>query len=228
VYQGYTKTYTHKTFGRGFMIAKETWDDSLYKNVKQLPRALGRSVRQTIETLAASVFINGFTSTFPGADGKELFATDHPLLGGGTFSNELATSADLDIVSFEQCMIDIGSFVDDRGLKVIASPKLLVIPPQLEFTAKMLLRSEKLPDTANNNTNPAAGMVPYVVLNWLTDPDAFFLLTDVPDGLNFIWREKPRFGTEDEWNSEVSKFKTVFRCSYGWTDPRGAFGSPGA
>lgn len=228
VYQGYTKTYTPTTYALGFMIAKETWDDSLYRNVKQLPKALGRSVRHTVEILGASVLNNAFSASYLGADSKELCATDHPLLGGGTFRNELTTSADLDIVSFEQCLIDMRSFVDDRGLKVVAKPKLLVIPPQLEFTAKMLLKSDKLPDTANNNINPANGMVPYIVLDWLTDPDAFFILTDIPNGMNFIWRDKPRFGTEDEWNSEVSKFKAVFRCSYGWTDPRCIFGSPGA
>lgn len=228
VYQGYTKTYTPITYALGFMIAKETWDDALYRNVKQLPKALGRSVRHTIEILGANVLNNAFSASYLGADGKELCATDHPLLGGGTFRNELTTPADLDVISFEQCLIDIRGFVDDRGLKVVARPKLLVIPPQLEFAAKMLLKSEKLPDTANNNINPANGMMPYIVLDWLTDPDAFFILTDVPNGLNFIWREKPRFGTEDEWNSEVSKFKVVFRCANGWTDSRCVFGSPGA
>jgi hypothetical protein len=149
------------------------------------------------------------------------------LVGGGTFSNELDTAADLDPTTLEQALIDIQEFVDDRGLKVFARPKVLIVPPALEWTAIQLLRSEKMPQTANNDVNPARGIMPYVVLHWLTDPDAFFFKTDIPNGLTWFWRRRPEYREDNNFDAEVAKFKATFRCSSGWSDPRGLFGSPG-
>jgi hypothetical protein len=229
---GYTKTYTHTTYGLGFMITRELWEDALYRNIKGMPKALARSVRQTVEYLAANHFNYAFTasSAYYGSDSKELCATDHPLIGGSTGRNELSTAADLDITSYEQALIDIQTFVDDRSLKVAAKPRRMIIHPSNVFQAQMILKSSMLPDTANNNYNPAQGTMPggYVVMHWLTDEDAWFIQTDVPNGMTWLWRRRPEFTKDNDFDSENAKFKTTFRCSSGWSDWRGIFGSPGA
>lgn len=229
-FNGYTKTYTHVTYGQGFMVTRELWEDAMYRNIKGLPSALARSVRQTIESIAAAHLNNAFTSTYTGSDAKELCATDHPLLNGSTGRNELSTSADLDITSYEQALIDIQTFTDDRSLKVAAKPRRMVIHPSNVFAAQMILKSSMLPDTANNNFNPAQGTMPdgYVVMHWLTDEDAWFIQTDVPNGMTWIWRRRPEFTKDNDFDSENAKFKTTFRASSGWSDWRGIFGSPGA
>jgi len=136
----------------------------------------------------------------------------------------------LDITSYEQALIDIQAFVDDRGLKVMALPKKLVVHPDNLFQAQIILKSAQLPDTANNDYNPAMNTMPggVVVMHWLTDSDAWFIKTDCPNGLMYIWRRQPEFTRDNDFDSENAKFKTTFRCSSGWTDPRGIFGSPGA
>jgi hypothetical protein len=229
---GYTKTYTPITYGLGFQITRELWEDALYRNIKNMPKALARSVRQTMEVLAANHFNYAFTASaaYYGSDGKELCATDHPLIGGGTFRNELSTAADLDITSYEQMLIDIQTFVDDRGLKIAVRPRKLIIHPSNLFNAQMILKSSGLPDTANNNYNPAQGTMPggFIPLHYLTDEDAWFVTTDVPNGLTWIWRRREEFTKDNDFDSENAKFKTTFRASSGWSDPRCIFGSPGA
>lgn len=228
---GYTKTYTHATYGLGFIVTRELWEDALYRNIKGMPKALARSVRQTIEYLAANHFNYAFTasSAYYGSDSKELCATDHPLVGGGTGRNELSAAADLDITSYEQALIDIQAFVDDRSLKVAAKPQRMIIHPSNVFQAQMILKSTMLPDTANNNYNPAQGTMPggYVVMHWLTDEDAWFIQTDTPNGMTWLWRRRPEFTRDNDFDSENAKFKTTFRASSGWSDWRGIFGSPG-
>ena len=230
--QGYKKTYTHATYGKGFSITRELWEDALYRNIKAMPKALARSVRQTIEYLAANHLNYAFTASaaYYGSDSKELCATDHPLISGGTSRNELATAADLDITSYEQALIDIQTFVSDESLKIAAKPKKMIIHPSNVFQAQMILKSSMLPDTANNNYNPAQGTMPggYVVMHWLTDEDAWFVQTDVPNGLTWIWRRRPEFTKDNDFDSENAKFKTTFRAASGWSDWRGIFGSPGA
>lgn len=227
-FQGYLKRYTHAAYGLGFIVTREMYEDDLYRRIKMLPKSLARSVRQTVETLAASVLNNAFSASYLGSDAKEMCATDHPLIAGGTLSNELTTSADLDITSYEQALLDIQAFVDDRGLKTAVRPKKLIIPPALEFTAKQLLRSQQLPGSAYNDINPAFGSIDFTILHWLTDSDAWFIQTDCPNGIQFIWRRRPEFTNDSDFDTENAKYKTTFRCSYGWTDPRGMFGSPGA
>ena len=230
--EGYKKTYTHVTYGKGFAITRELWEDSLYRNIKAMPKALARSVRQTIEYLAASNLNYAFTASaaYYGSDSKELCATDHPLIAGGTARNELSTAADLDITSYEQALIDIQTFVSDESLKIAAKPKQMIIHPSNVFQAQMILKSSMLPDTANNNYNPAQGTMPggYVVMHWLTDEDAWFIQTDVPNGLTWLWRRRPEFTKDNDFDSENAKFKTTFRASSGWSDWRGIFGSPGS
>jgi hypothetical protein len=230
--EGYKKTYTHVTYGKGFQVTRELWEDALYRNIKGMPKALARSVRQTVEYLAANHFNYAFTASaaYYGSDSKELCATDHPLVGGGTGRNELSTAADLDITSYEQALIDIQTFVDDASMKVAAKPRRMIIHPSNVFQAQMILKSSMLPDTANNNYNPAQGTMPggYVVMHWLTDEDAWFIQTDVPNGMTWIWRRRPEFTKDNDFDSENAKFKTTFRASSGWSDWRGIFGSPGA
>lgn len=229
---GYTKTYTPVTYGLGFMITRELWEDALYRNIKNMPKALARSVRQTMEVIAANHLNYAFTASaaYYGSDSKELCATDHPLIGGGTGRNELTTAADLDITSYEQMLIDIQTMTDDRGLKIAVRPQKLIVHPSNVFQAQMILKSTQLPDTAYNNFNPAQGTMPggYNSLHYLTDEDAWFVKTDVPNGLTWLWRRREEFTKDNDFDTENAKFKTTFRVSSGWSDWRGLFGSPGA
>jgi phage major head subunit gpT-like protein len=227
--QGYKQTLTNVAYGLGFNVTRELFEDDQYNIIKRKPKALATSVRHTVETLSANILNNAFVTTFnTGADGKELCATDHPLLYGGTFKNEPTNAADLSATSLEQAMIDIGDFVDDRGLIVAAKPKMLVVPTELSWRAQRLLGSTLDPESANNAINPANGMVPFTVNNFLTDPDAWFLTTTVDNGLVFYWRRRPEFTRDNDFDTENAKFKTTFRCVMGWDDPRGIYGSPGA
>ena len=225
--QGYKHRLTHVTYGLGFIVTREMYEDDLYKQINAFPEALARSVRHTIETIAANILNRAFNSSYTGADGKELCATDHPLVAGGTFANEPSTPADLSITSFEQALIDIGDFVDDRGLDVAAQPKKLIVTPSFDFTAQKILGSEKDPASNYNAVNPARGVMPYTVMNFLTDPDAWFITTDMPNSIVFYWRRRPDFTKDNDFDSENAKWKTVFRCIAGWDDPRGIYGSPG-
>lgn len=227
-YQGYTQTLTHSTYGIGFIVTSEMYEDDQYGKINALPRALARSVRHTVEIAGANVLNRAFTATYTGADSKELCATDHPLVGGGTEQNELSTAADLSMTSLEQALIDIGDLTDDRGLLIAAKPKMLIVPPELDWTAKQLLGSEKDPESNYNAINPAKGMIPYSVNNFLTDSDAWFILTDVPNGPVFYWRRRPAFTKDNDFDSDNAKYKSTFRFSCGWDDFRGVFGSPGA
>ena len=231
-YSGYTTTYTHLSYGLGFIISREMIEDDLYRKVNNLPKALARSNRHTVEILAQNFLNYAFdTTNQPLGDAYSLVNTAHPLVGGGTWSNQIAVSSDLDVTSLEQALIDISlNWIDDRGLKILARPTKLIVPPQLDFQCKMILKSAGLPDTANNNINPAMGILPggHIVWHWLTDVNAWFIQTDVPNGLTFFWRRRPEFTNDSDFDSENAKFKTTFRCSFGATDPRCIYGSPGS
>ena len=229
VFDGYTTRYTHVTYGLGFIVTREMIEDDLYRKIRQMPKALARSNRHTVEIIAQNILNNAFSTAM--GDGVALCASNHPLRGGGTFSNVMSVMSDLDITSLEQALIDIKlNWVDDRGLKIHAMAKNLVIPSNLEFQAKMLLKSSGLPDTANNNINPAQGIIPggYKELHWLTDTNAWFIQTDIPNGLTFFWRRRPEFTNDSDFDSENAKFKTTMRLSCGATDPRCIYGSSGA
>lgn len=234
--QGYINRYTHVTYGLGFIITKEMHDDGISVTVAlRRAGALAYSIRQTKETVCGNVLNRAFTSTYTmgaNSDGKELLADDHPYKSGGTWSNELATPADLSEAALEQACIDIGAFKTDRGLTIAIRPMKLVIPTALEFDAYRILKSIGRVETANNDVNAlrASGKIPQgvAVNHYLTDPDAWFLKTDCPDGLKYMERMADSFGTENEFDTENAKFKATSRFSVGWSDPRGAFGSPGA
>lgn len=226
--QGYKQSLTHVSYGLGFIVTLEMYEDDLYNKINALPVALARSGAHTVEVTAANILNRAFNSSYTGADAKEMCATDHPLIGGGTMSNELTTAADLSMTSLEQALIDISNFTDDRGLQIAAKPKQLIIPPELEWTAQQLLKSEKDPESANNAINPAKGIMPYTVNHFLTDTDAWFIQTDVPNGLVFYWRRRPALTKDNDHDSDNAKFKSTMRFISGWDDFRGIFGSPGA
>ena len=185
----------------------------------------------TKQVKAANVLNNAFNSSFAGGDGKELCATDHPTIAG-TFKNELSTSADLNETSLEQSLIDINAFTDERGLKIAARGVKMIIPSELQFTAERLMKSQGRVGTADNDINAVVsmGMVPqgYRVNNYLTDTDAFFIITDVPNGLKMFVRSPIKTAMEGDFETGNVRYKARERYSFGFSDPRGIFGSPGA
>jgi len=232
-FQGYIKRYTHVTYGLGFIITMEMMEDDLYDVVgRRRARGLAFSMRQTKEITGANVFNRAFNSSYTGGDAKEMCATDHPNVSGGTWANELTIAADLSEASLEQACIDIGKWTDDRGSKIAVRPQRLVIPNDLEFEAIRILQSTLQNDTANNAINAikAVGKIPqgYRVNHYFNDTDAWFIITDCPDGTKYFERRPDKFAVDNDFDTENAKFKSTGRWSFGWTDPRGVFGSPGA
>jgi len=228
----FTSRYTHETIALAFSITEEAIEDNLYDSLgSRYTKALARSMATTKQVKAANVLNNGFSSSFPGGDGKELFATDHPTLNG-TVSNELATSADLNETSLEQALIDIAALTDERGLKIAARGVKMIIPSALQFTAERLMKSSLRTGTADNDTNAikSMGMIPqgYVVNNYLTDTDAFFIKTDVPNGMKYFERAALKTAMEGDFDTGNMRYKARERYSFGFSDFRGIFGSPGA
>ena len=231
--EAYTSRYTHQTFALAFAITEEAIEDNLYDRLAaRYTRALARSMSQTKQQIAADVLNNAFSSGVTGGDGVELCATNHPLANGGTFSNELATPADLSETSLEQSLIDIAAFVDERGLKIALQGTKLIIPKELQFTAERILKSPLRVATADNDINAIKnmGMIPqgYRVNHFLTDTDAFFIMTDAPNGLKHFVRSPIKTAIEGDFDTGNVRFKARERYSFGFSDARGIFGSPGA
>lgn len=229
--QGFIDRYTHVTWGLGFIITREMQEDGLAGTVSlRRAKALAFSIRQTIETVAANLLNRAFDSNYVYGDGVELCAADHPNVAGGVWANELATAADLSEASLEQCCIDIANLTNDRGLKIAVRPMKLIIPTALIFEATRILKSELRAGTADNDVNALRnmGMIPQVEVNhYLTDDDAFFIKTDIPDGLKHFERRSMEFDTDNDFDTENARFKATFRGSWGCTDKRGIFASPG-
>lgn len=230
--QAFITRYSHVVYALGFIITREIMEDDQYDVVGQRKaQGLAYSMRQTKEVVAANVYNRAFNSSYVGGDGKELLATDHPNFAGGTWANELTTAADLSEAALEQACIDIAGFTNDRGLLIAAKPKTLIIPRQLMFEAKRILGSDGQVYSADNTLNAikTMGMIPEVVVNhYLTDTDAWFIKTDVPHGMKHFERRADSFDMDNDFDTENAKFKATARYSFGWTDPRGLFGSPGA
>lgn len=227
VLQGLDKRYTFDTYSLAYRVTKEMMEDERYGLMSKMPKALGRSMRATVETDGANMFNRAFNSSYTGADAKELCATDHPLIGGGTQKNELSTAADLSPTSYEQALIDIGDTTDDRGILLNLKPKKLLIPNELDWTAKKLFNSTGLMGTADNDINPAsADKLEVVVWNYLTDSDAWFIICDEHE-LNWFWRIMPEHYQGNDFDTDDAKFKVRGRWKRGWTVPWGVFGSPG-
>jgi hypothetical protein len=231
--EAYTARYTHETIALAFSITEEAIEDNLYDRLaSRYTKALARSMAHTKQVKAAATLNNAFDSTFAGGDGKELCATDHPLVTGNTLRNEPSTAADLNETSLENALIDIAGFVDERGLKVSVRGLKLIVPSALQFVADRLLESTLRPGTADNDVNATRnmGMLPqgYVVNHYLTDTDAFFIKTDAPRG--FVHFERMGMSTKMEGDFDTGnvRFKARERYSYGYSDPRCVYGSPGA
>lgn len=231
--QAFLTRYNHVVYGLGFVITREMVEDDQYGVVgDRRSRALAFSMRQTKETVAANVYNRAFNSSYTGGDGKEMCATDHLNHAGGTWSNELATSADLSEASLEQACIDIMQYTNDRGLKISVMPQSLIIPTQLAFEAERILQTPYRVGTADNDINALKQMGKFPggvkVNHYLTDSDAWFIKTNVQDGLKCFNRRAMGFSIDNDFDTENAKFKATERYAFGWTDPRAIFGSPGA
>jgi len=229
--ESFTARYSHETIALAFSITEEAVEDNLYDSIaKRYTKALARSMANTKQIKAANVLNNGF-DTANGGDGKALMADDHPTISGATQKNELTTSADLSETSLEQAMIDIAGFKDERGLKIAARGLKMIIPSALQFTAERILKSNQRVGTADNDINALSskGMLPqgYVVNNFLTDDDAFFIKTDVPNGLKHFTRAAIKTAMEGDFDTGNMRYKARERYSFGFSDWRGIFGSPG-
>ena len=231
--EAYTARYTHETIALAFALTEEAMEDNLYDRLcARYTRALARSMAHTKQVKAAATLNNAFNSAFSGGDGKELCATDHPLAGGGTFRNEPAVAADLNETSLENALIDISTFVDERNMIIALRGMKMIIPPQLQFVADRLLESTLRVGTADNDVNAIRnmGMLPegYTINHFLTDPDAFFIKTDAPNGFKHFERTPLSTNMEADFDSGNMRFKARERYSFGYSDPRAVFGSPGA
>jgi len=227
----YTARYTHETIALAFSLTEEAVEDNLYDRLAaRYTKALARSMATTKQIKAAAV-LNGAFTTSIGGDGKPLCALDHPTLGGPDLKNELVTPADLTETSLEQALIDIAAFTDERGLKISVQGLKLVVPKELQFTADRILKSTLRVGTADNDVNAIRnmGMVPqgYSVNHYLTDPDAFFILTDAPNGMKMFERVNMKTGFEGDFDTGNVRYKARERYSFGFSDARGIFGSPG-
>lgn len=230
--QGFLTRYTHVTYALGFIITKEMMEDDLYDIVgERRSKALAFSMRQTKEIVAANVYNRAFNSSYTGGDGLEMCSLLHPNVAGGTWQNELTTAADLSEAALEQAAIDIGDFTNDRGLKIAVQPTKLIVPTELQFEAERILKSDGRVSTADNDLNAlkTKGIIPEIVVNnYLTDADAWFIRTNAPDGLKYFERAADSFDMDNDFDTDNAKFKARGRYSFGWTDPRGIYGSPGA
>jgi len=227
----FTARYTHETLALAFAITEEAIEDNLYDRLaSRYTKALARSMANTKQVKAAKVLNNGF-GTADGGDGKELLATDHPIVSG-TEQNELTTAADLNETSLEQALIDIAALTDERGLKIAAKGMKLIVPSALQFTAERLMKSTQRVGTADNDINAVVsmGMIPqgYAVNHYLTDTDAWFIKTDVPNGLKHFVRAPLKTAMEGDFTTGNVRYKARERYSFGFSDWRGIFGSPGA
>ena len=228
----YTARYTNETIALAFALTEEAVEDNLYDKLStRYTKALARSMANTKQVKAANILNRAFNNSYLGGDAKELCATDHPTLSGDQ-KNELSTAADLNETSLEQMLIDIADMKDERGLKIALRGMKMIIPVNLQFVAERLMKSAGRVGTADNDINAikSMGMVPegYVVNNFLTDTDAFFIKTDAPNGLKHFVRAPIRTAMEGDFDTGNVRYKARERYSFGWSDWRGIFASPGA
>ena len=232
--ESFTARYTHETIAMAFALTEEAVEDNLYDRLSvRYTKALARSMSNTKQVKAASVLNNGFTGgAFAGGDGVALMSTAHPTAMGPDFANRPVVAADLNETSLEQGIIDIASFTDERGLKVALTARKLIVPKELQFTAERLMKTVQRTGTADNDINAikSMGLIPegYTVNHYLTDTDAFFLLTDAPNGLKMFNRSPIKTAFEGDFETGNVRYKARERYSFGFSDPRGIYGSPGA
>ena len=232
--EAFTARYNHETIALGFSLTEEAIEDNLYDSLSaRYTKALARAMAYTKQTKAASVLNNGFSAgVYAGGDGVALFSTSHPLISGGVNSNTQATAADLNETSLEAAVIQIAAWTDERGLLIAAKPRKLVVPPALQFVATRLLETQLRTATADNDINAIVSnsSIPegYTVNNYLTDTNAYFICTDVPNGMKHFVRTPLSNSMDGDFDTGNVRYKSRERYSFGFSDPLGMFGSPGA
>ena len=232
--ESFTARYTHETIAMAFALTEEAVEDNLYDRLSaRYTKALARSMANTKQVKGASVLNNGFTGgQYAGGDGVALMSTAHPTALGPNFANRPVVAADLNETSLEQGIIDIAAFTDERGLKVALTARKMIVPKELQFTAERLMKSTLRTGTADNDINAvkSMGMLPegYAVNHYLTDVNAWFIITDAPNGLKMFQRSPIKTAFEGDFDTGNVRYKARERYSFGWSDPRGAYGSPGA
>ena len=231
--EAFTTRYNHETIALGFAITEEAIEDNLYDSLSaRYTKGLARAMAYTKQIKAAAVLNNGFSASYPGGDGVALFSTSHPLVSGGVNSNTPSTQADLNETSLEAAVIQIAAWTDERGLLIAAKPKKLIIPPALQFVATRLLETNLRVGTADNDINALKnnGSIPegYTINHYLTDTNAWFLCTDVPNGLKHFERMALTTGMDGDFDTGNVRYKARERYSFGFSDPLGVFGSPGS
>jgi hypothetical protein len=231
--EAWTARYTHVTIAQGFSLTEEAIEDNLYDSLSaRYTKGLARSMAYTKQVRAASVLNNGFSASYPGGDGVALFSASHPLVSGGTNSNIPSTPADLNETSLEAAVIQISLWTDERSLLIAAKPKKLIVPPSLQFVATRLLETELRVGTNDNDINALKnnGSIPggYGINHFLTDTNAWFLTTDVPNGMKHFVRVPLSTGMDGDFDTGNVRYKSRERYSFGWSDPLGMYGSAGA
>ena len=231
--EAWTARYNHETIAQGFSLTEEAIEDNLYDSLSsRYTKALARSMAYTKQVKAAAILNNGFNASFVGGDGVSLFNTAHPLISGGTNSNTPATAADLNETSLEAAVIQIAAWTDERGLLIAAKPKKLIVPPALQFVATRLLETELRVGTTDNDINAIKnnGSIPdgYAINHFLTDTNGWFLTTDVPNGMKHFVRSPLQNSMDGDFDTGNVRYKARERYSFGFSDPLGMFGSPGA
>ena len=231
--EAWSTRYTHETIALGFSLTEEAIEDNLYDSLSaRYTKALARAMAYTKEVKGANILNNGFNTSYTGGDGKPLFSASHPLTYGGTISNIPSTPADLNETSLENAVIQISLWTDERGLLIAAKPRKLIIPSALQFVATRILETELRVGTTDNDINALKnnGAIPegYTVNHWLTDTNAWFLTTDVPNGLKHFVRTPLSTSMDADFDTGNARYKARERYSFGWSDYLGVFGSAGA
>jgi len=231
--EAWTSRFNHETIALGFSITEEAVEDNLYDSLSaRYTKGLARAMAYTKQVKSANVLNNGFSSAYVGGDGVALFSASHPLVSGGTNSNIPSTPADLNETSLEAAVIQIAAWTDERGLLIAAKPRKLIVPPSLQFTATRLLETELRVSTADNDINALKnnGSIPegYTINHFLTDTNAWFLTTDVPNGMKHFVRMPLANSMDGDFDTGNVRYKARERYSFGWSDPLGMYGSAGA
>jgi len=231
--EAWTARYNHETIALGFSLTEEAVEDNLYDSLSaRYTKALARAMAYTKQVKAAAILNNGFSSAYTGGDGVSLFSSAHPLVSGGTNSNIPSTPADLNETSLEAAVIQIAAWTDERGLLIAAKPRKLVVPPALQFVATRLLETELRVGTTDNDINALKnnGAIPegYAINHFLTDTNAWFLTTDVPNGMKHFVRQSLVTSSDSDFDTGNMRYKARERYSFGWSDPLGMYGSSGS
>ena len=231
--EAWTARYNHETIALGFSLTEEAIEDNLYDSLSaRYTKGLARAMAYTKQVKAAAVLNNGFSSNYPGGDGVALFSTQHPLVSGGTNSNTPTVQVDLSETALENAVIQIAGWTDERGLLIAARPRKLIVPPALQFVATRLLETQLRPGTNDNDVNAIVnnGSIPegYTINHFLTDTNAWFLTTDVPNGMKHFVRIPLQNSMDGDFDTGTVRYKSRERYSFGWSDPLGMFASQGA